>query len=173
MDQIVAYLAVAAVLLFIGRSMLAGFRQGTRGAAGDSDRDTRATGRTVELQEPAFKWPSIGEFEFEVVGESHHQDALRHLAGDHGTVSADAEYEAVLVPQDDNPHDNKAVAVYLRGLHVGHLSRDDARSFRRRLGQMKLTGQVTACDALIVGGWVDRIGKRMHYGVQLDLKPFE
>ena len=29
------------------------------------------------------------------------------------------------------------------------------------------------CGALIMGGFIDRNGRRAHYGVRLDMKPFE
>ena len=119
-----------------------------------------------------FKWPSRGEFEFEVVGESHYQMAIARLAGDHSTDGADVQCVAELWPEDNNRHDSKAVAVKIHGNLVGYLSREDARSFRRRLGQKGLAGQVTTCDASIVGGML-RNGDKWHYGVRLDIKPFD
>lgn len=121
----------------------------------------------------AFVWPEIGEYEFEVSGESHHQDALRALAGDHGEDAANLLTTAVVVPYETNPHDPKAVKVLIDGHLVGHLSREDARSYRRRLASKK-QGMVPAqCGALIMGGFLDRKGQRASYGVRLDLKPFE
>lgn len=120
-----------------------------------------------------FRWPSSGAFMFDIVGESYCQPALKALAGEHGDREPKGDYEAVLIPDDDNEHDDKAVRVEINGQTVGHLSRDDARSFRRRLGAKQLKGQRTACGARIVGGWVKKTGERVSYGVQLDLKTFE
>lgn len=122
---------------------------------------------------PALTWPALGEYEFEVVGESHYQRALKALAGDHGDDAADVQTTAVLVPYDSNPYDDKAVKVLIDGHEVGHLSRDDARGYRRRLAAKK-QGMVPAqCGALIMGGFIGRDGERASYGVRLDMKPFE
>jgi hypothetical protein len=121
----------------------------------------------------SFTWPSLGEFEFEVVGESHYQATLRENAGNHGKESASTECVAELIPNDGNEYDDKAVEVRIDGKLVGHLSRDDARSFRRRLRAKKLTGQTTFCHAQIVGGGTNRSGKSYSYGIRLDIKPFD
>lgn len=121
----------------------------------------------------AFRWPPIGDFDFEVVGESHYQDVLRVLAGEHDERGANTPCAADLIPDNNNPYDDKAVEVQVRGLRVGFLARDDARSFRRRLGAKRLTGATTTCDAIIVGGGTRKNGERLMYGIRLDLKPFE
>jgi hypothetical protein len=36
----------------------------------------------------------------------------------------------MLVPEDNNPYDANAVAVWIEGLKAGHLSRADARAYR-------------------------------------------
>ena len=46
---------------------------------------------------------------------------------------------------------------------VGHLSRSDAVTYRRKYGTT-----VGLCDALIVGGWRRSDGDEGHYGVKLD-----
>lgn len=120
-----------------------------------------------------FHWPGTGDFEFEVVGESFYQKELARLAGTHGEQSVETECVASLVLEDDNKHDPKAVAVFVNGQKVAHLSREDARSFRRRLGSKKLSGATTTCDALIVGGGTKRSGEKLMYGIKLDIKPFE
>jgi len=131
--------------------------------------------RASNTQAPTqgFHWPGTGDFEFEVVGESFYQAELARLAGEHGEQSAEVSCMATLLLEDDNKHDPKAVAVLVDGRKVAHLSRDDARSFRRRLGAKKLSGATTTCDALIVGGGTRRNGEKLMYGVKLDIKPFE
>lgn len=119
------------------------------------------------------EWPEIGEYEFEVVGESHYQHTIRQLAGDHDEYGAQTECIAALIPENTNPYDNKAVRVDINGMTVGYLNKFDARSFRRRLGTKKLTGQTTTCGALIKGGFTMKDGQIAHYGVALDLKLFE
>lgn len=128
---------------------------------------------TDTLRNSAFRWESEGEFAFEIVGESHYQKALKSLTGDHGDTSPNKKATAVLIPETGNPHDDKAVRVDIQGMTVGYLSREDARSFRRRLGSKKLSGQITLCNAMIVGGFVMKNGVRASYGAKLDIKPFD
>lgn len=140
-------------------------------------RPTTPTQATQLNQPPESKaiitWPARDEYEFEVVGEAYYQPALQALAGNHGEHGSELLTTAVLVPDDGNQYDNKAVKVLIDGHNVGHLGREDARSYRRRLAAKK-HGMVPAqCGALIMGGFVGQDGKRASYGVRLDLKPFE
>ncbi len=130
-------------------------------------------GQQSVAQVQAFKWPSLDDFEFEVVGESNYQAALMRLAGNHGTDNASALCLAELAPEDNNKYDKSAVQVLVQGQCVAYFSRDDARSFRRRLGNKGLTGQTTFCDAVIVGGGTKRNGDKLMYGIKLDIKPFD
>lgn len=120
----------------------------------------------------SFHWEGDGSFEFMVVGESHYQRTLAKLAGDHGNKNARAAHRAILSLEDFNRHDPKAVAVRIEGETVGYLTREDARSYRRRLGQKGLTGIDASCDALVVGGGKSRSGEKKFYGVVLDMKAF-
>ena len=165
-------LLIAAVGYYFVRPLISGYLKGSRGA------DERPSPpKSQSAQSPPtnskHRWPELGRYELEVVGESHYQSVLTRLAGDHGTEAAEVGYEAELVPEDNNSFDDKAIAVRISGNTVGYLSRDDARSFRRRLAQMGLSKQVTISDAVVVGGWVDRSGGKAHYGVKLDVKAFE
>jgi len=132
---------------------------------------------TTQQQTEVFVWPNLSKFEFEVVGESHYQETLEKLVEHAKTEAIDENnvmptFTAYLIPDDLNEHDDKAVRVDISGAQVGNLSYQEARSFRRRLGAKKLTGQITSCQAIITGGH-EQDGQKMHYGVQLDLKPFE
>lgn len=119
------------------------------------------TGRlsAEENRRPVAKLGGTGRFDLEVVGESHYQPALRAIAG-RGEVRHQC--TAHLVMDDDNPYDAKAVRVDIEGKPVGHLSRDDARAYRRQL--RKHGDLVGRCDALICGGGPGRM-----LGVWLDL----
>lgn len=117
----------------------------------------------MDLPKPVHHWSDGDNFGFEVVGESHYQDALTRIARSRNT-----DITALLIPESDNPHDRWAVAVYIHGYKVGHLSRDDARSFRRRLRSHDLRSAATSCPAQIFGG-----GKNKMYGVWLDMEPFD
>ena len=50
---------------------------------------------------------------------------------------------------------------------VGHLSREDARRFRKLLQDKGLEGQVTSCSAVIRGGGEAYDGEELYYGVFL------
>lgn len=167
---IIGILATVAVIwLFVRPSKSA---QRERAVSGPSaSRSSPAAG--AEPVGATFHWPKLGDFDFEVVGESNYQSAIASLAGSHGERSASTECIAHLVLENSNRYDSSAVAVQILGRTVGYLSREDARSFRRRLGQKGLSGQTTTCDACIVGGGTRRSGEKLYYGVKLDLKPFE
>lgn len=79
------------------------------------------------------------------------------------------EVEAFLVPEDDNPHDSKAVRIIIQDQTVGHLDRETARSFRKMMAEIGLTEVAAKCNAIIVGGWDRGGGDRGHFGVKLDL----
>jgi hypothetical protein len=123
--------------------------------------------------EPVMHWPALGHFDFEVVGESNYQDAITSIVGDHGDQPPADIFNAVIIPENDNKYDALAIRIDIDSKTVGYMSREDARSFRRRLGAKKMKNQVTTCAAMIVGGFITRNGDRASYGVRLDLKPFE
>jgi len=62
--------------------------------------------KTISSGEAAMHWPSIGNFEFEVVGESNYQNEIRSSVGDHGDKSPPGQYIAKLIPENDNKFDN-------------------------------------------------------------------
>ena len=164
-STIIGIVATAAVVwLFIRPSKSARQERAARNMLASTERTT--------AKQP-FHWPELGEYDFEVVGESNYQGVLERLAGDHETESTDVEIVAELELENNNPHDPKAVAVRVRGQTVGYMSREDARSFRRRLGQKGLGSSTTTCGAQIVGGGTRRNGEKLSYGIRLDIKPFE
>jgi hypothetical protein len=169
---IILGLMVWAVVAVFRRSGSGGSRRERSGAVREEQAANAPT--VAPAGKPVHHWEPHKDhsFDFEVVGESNYQAALAKLAGTHGDESPHLEVQALLVPETDNPHDKNAVRVVLSGMTVGYLARDDAGSFRRRLSGRKLTGQVTSCDAVIVGGFVGKDGKRASYGVRLDMKPF-
>ena len=118
------------------------------------------------------QWEYDGEYAFPIVGESFYQDSLGQIAA----AFADGEERecmATLILENSNPHDDKAVAVYLGRHKVGHLSRDDARSFRRRLTRSGMGGDTTCVMAKIFGGEAKRDGGAKSFGVWLEMKPFD
>lgn len=135
-------------------------------------RTPRANGKKKQRAIEGTHWPESGGCDFNVVGESYYQPALAKIAGDHGEKGCRKMCVATMVLEDDNPYDNKAVRVDVDGMTVGHLSREDARSYRRRLGSMGLTGETMTCAARIGGGRLLDDGQRTRYGIWLDIKPF-
>ena len=104
-----------------------------------------------------------------MVGESHYQDALDSIAGGKNEEGHRLEKDALLVHDDKNPHDSKAVAVSIEGEIVGYLDRKLARQFRARMKEAGVEGYPAVCQALIIGGWDDGDGGEGQYGVRLDL----
>ncbi len=113
--------------------------------------------------------PGPGEYEFDIVGESNYQKALSKIAGGKTPDGAEHYADALIVMEDDNPYDKKAVRVDIDDKTVGYFSKEDARSYRR---QMKKLGQEDAeatCRAVIVGGWNRGRKDTGSFGVKLDL----
>lgn len=99
---------------------------------------------------------------FAVVGEQYYSKAVRRMKEYIREHAKFIPHSVFLCEQDDNPHDDKAVAVMFspspsrtllgKLVHnaeiVGHLPRDDARSYRRGLATLGLQGrpfQVPGC----------------------------
>jgi hypothetical protein len=120
--------------------------------------------------EPAHRWTDGGRFQLDVLGESRYQETIRELAGEHGDTSAEAIHPALLLPDDHNPYEDKAVAVFLSGRMVGYLAPKDALAFRERLERLALAGKLTSCDGVVRGGGMYE-GKRLSYSVSLDVEP--
>jgi len=113
-----------------------------------------------------------GRFLVEAVNESRYQPALKALAGAHGDQPAAAPYVATLVPDDLNPYESAAVAVFLDGRMAGYLSQKAAVKFRENLKRDEIEGRVTTCDAQVRGGGLWQ-GKRLAYIVALDMEVLE
>lgn len=77
--------------------------------------------------------------QLEVAGEWYRAANLRALFKRHAKVSesgAEIRLPAVLVPDATNPHDDKAVAVFVDGLHVGYMERPDAAQYHRPIADL-------------------------------------
>lgn len=96
-----------------------------------------------------------GEYSVEVVGESFHAAAFRTLIKRHKPGDLDDEWlgDALLILENDNPHDRNAVSVHIDDLKVGHLSRDMAKEFRTSLRRDGL-GHLTSIA----------VGARLYFG---------
>ena len=77
--------------------------------------------------------------QLEVAGEWYRAENLRKLFTRHAKVSesgTEIRLPAVLVPDAANPHDDKAVAVFVDGLHVGYMERPDAKKYHRHISDL-------------------------------------
>lgn len=93
-----------------------------------------------------------GDEMLEVKGESFHQGELRQIVRMMGR-----DVPAILVPEPNNPYDSNAVGVWVAGLQLGHLSREDAPAFQQAVTRlMKEKGQPIALMGRILGGDADR-----------------
>jgi hypothetical protein len=76
-----------------------------------------------------------------------------------------------LAAEPDNPHDANAVAVWIQGLRVGYLSREDAQRYRPGLSALEQQhGQPIALAGVIAGGGMRADGPG-RLGVFLDHDP--
>ncbi len=123
-----------------------------------------------------FTWPELNEFQFDIVGESHYQSSLSKiikLQKNNQNKTKLSALDAYIIPEDTNPDDDKAIRIEISKYTVGHLSKTDARSFRRRLAAKKLRNQVTKCKAKINEARQPKNSKATSYSVALDIKPFK
>ncbi|MFT3728182.1 MAG: hypothetical protein QM759_10195 [Terricaulis sp.] len=104
-----------------------------------------------------------GAFAVSVVGVAQYQRVLERAA------EAGSIVEAVLLREDDNPHDAEAIAVHVNGARAGYLSRADARRFRADLAAAGDATLSVRVKAKIVGGFETESGERAHLGLKLDL----
>jgi hypothetical protein len=77
--------------------------------------------------------------QLEVAGEWYRAENLRALFERHAKVSesgTEIRLPAVLVPDAANPHDGKAVAVFVDGLHVGYMERPDAKKYHQHISDL-------------------------------------
>lgn len=112
-----------------------------------------------------------GEFEFEVRGESFHQDTISKLVRASGNIQTDGDRRRAtlrvwLRPEPENPHDPNAVLVAaLSGHPLGHLPRELCASYQHVLNEVGDRARIW-CEACAFGR---RVEGRWNYGIWLDL----
>ncbi|MDR6431007.1 HIRAN domain-containing protein [Brucella pseudogrignonensis] len=104
-----------------------------------------------------------GEYDFNVVGESHYQRALEDIAG-RSDESAEYYCTAKLIPEPTNEYDKRAIRVDIDSRPVGYIPRDVTSDFHNILN-----GRSAAVDAVILGGWERGRRGDGHFGVKLDV----
>lgn len=134
-----------------------------RKASGDATRESKRDDLGRMGERPTWMRDGLqvalldGREDLEVVGESYYQDNLWRLVGGRGRPEDRVHVEvcAVMVAEDDNPYDADAVALWIDGLKVGHLSREDARRFRPGLLALQAAqGMPIALSGVIAGGGI-------------------
>jgi hypothetical protein len=111
-----------------------------------------------------------GDFDIDIVGESHYQSALERIAGGKHRDSAEHECTATLVLEDSNPHDGDAVRIDIAGQTVGYFPRDDAKAYRRVLAKAGSPHATFTVPAMIVGGWKRGAANEGSFGVKLNMR---
>jgi hypothetical protein len=122
-----------------------------------------------ETSQPTINYERSGDYSFDIVGESHYQDALDEICGGRTENGHKKTVQASIVHEDENKYDNKAICVMIRGKTVGYFNREDARLYRKLLKDNGSAGETATCSARILGGWERAKGDKGHYGVKLDL----
>lgn len=108
-------------------------------------------------------------YSFDIVAESHYQKELEEMCGGKCVDGHRKKVWALLVMENDNPHDDDAVAVHMDTGIVGYLSREDASNYRVAMMKMGLDDYALKVPAMIFGGWLRPDGDEGHFGVKLDL----
>jgi hypothetical protein len=129
-------------------------------------RGGRSSGEARHDERPAWMCDGIeaallaGREDLEVVGESFYQQNLWRLVGQYDPRErVRSAIWAMLVAEDNNPYDANAVAVWVNGLKVGHLSRADARAYRPGLLVLQERyGKPIALEGVICGGGIREDG---------------
>jgi hypothetical protein len=110
-----------------------------------------------------------GIYSINAVGESYYQNELKTICNGTSYEGHQEIVEAVLVLEDNNPHDNNAIRIDIKGTTVGYLSRQDAKVYREQFKKLGYSSSSILCPSMIIGGW-DRNGNDYgHFGVKLDL----
>jgi hypothetical protein len=113
-----------------------------------------------------------GSETLEVVGESHHQDALWRIVGAHVDARVRKDIVAVLTPDPSNPYDRYAVGVWIGGLLVGQLPKQIAAVYQPAiLRHQTRYGLPVALRGVIVGGGHREDGSEGLLGVFLNHDP--
>lgn len=99
-----------------------------------------------------------------VVGESYRQPAIEETLRNYSTVGVSPLpinvslrdekklpwFQAVLVREPNNPHDENAIMVYSTAGHLGYLARSDAEDYQELLEKVEARGsRAGACSAFL------------------------
>jgi hypothetical protein len=111
----------------------------------------------------------LGTYSVHVVGESNYQENLCKICGGYKEDGVVHNTTAILVHENDNHYDNKAIRVDISGMTVGYLSRLDAQNYREHMLANGHSGINSTCKAKITGGWDRGNNDIGSFGVFLDM----
>jgi hypothetical protein len=163
---------LGAACIFFAAAVINGFRseEEAKSSSPKNSNSSLSGNSSVRVDSSsATKIEGDGNYSFNIVGESHYQDALIAIAGAKEEKSKRFKCEAFIVHEPNNPHDKNACAVVIGDQRVGYLSKQDAKDqvlFRNS------EGFILKADAMIVGGWSLK-GSEGCYGVKIDYIPRE
>ena len=121
------------------------------------------------MPKKVIQFSGLGQYGFDIVGESFYQLALEKICGGKTGEGHEKKCLATLICDNNNPYDKNAIRIEINGLIVGHLKKEDALYYRdllKKLGQQEISA---TCQALIIGGWNRGHDDQGHFGVKLDL----
>jgi len=107
-----------------------------------------------------------GQFGFNVVGTSFHQERIEAIARARTRAALNRFCAALIAPQPNNLYDRDAVVISIHGIEVGHLDHDSAREFGKVLTSSGFAD--AACEAEIAGEWVRSADDWGYVGVRLN-----
>jgi collagen type III alpha len=122
---------------------------------------------------PFDLWGQRGWANVEVAGESHYRRSIRGLFGkDFRAAGTEIAVMAQLIPEPGNKHDRNAVGVWVSGVQVGYLPREEAARYAPVLSALMGQGRLPQVSARVWGAewsdYDDQAGS-FHTSVQLDL----
>lgn len=106
---------------------------------------------------PLDLWGQRGWASAEVAGESHYARSIRGLFGkDFKASGTEITTTAQLVPEPHNQHDRNAVGVWVGGVQVGYLPREEAVRYAAVLSALTARGWLPQVSARVWGAeWSD------------------
>lgn len=114
---------------------------------------------------PRLRGKGNGFYDWNVVGEASFQQNLKDIVAEGHPKGVRIPTTAELRLEPSNPHDAKAVAVFIDGKQVGYIS----KARRTWIAKHMPNGRAKV-GALIVGGFRLDDGSVGNYGVKLDIK---
>jgi len=123
-----------------------------------------------------YNWPESGQFAC-TIAAAPRQQVIQQLAQENGINPDDSPVtkthilKARLITDNSNPFDSDVVHIDIDGRTVYYLSREESRSFHRRLDEKGVSNQIIICNAIISGG-NEANNKPLRYTIKLDIEPF-